>query len=123
MLAGWDYRGAMAELVMVDGQLVLSLSSAERLGAVHNDIEVPVDSIESITRVESAYDEVHGLRLPGTAVPGRLLLGTWRPWRRFGSKDFIAVSGRGPGVVIGLVDHEFTRIVTTAEVPVELAPA
>jgi hypothetical protein len=54
---------------------------------------------------------LRGLRAPGTGLPGVIALGTWR---RRGRKDFVALRGRGPGVVVHLRDGPFGRLLVSA---------
>ncbi len=57
---------------------------------------------------------VRGLRAPGTGVPGRVALGTWRRWH---GKDFVAAYRHDPGVVIDLVDQPYDRVVISGPTP------
>ena len=105
----------MATLEIDGGELIIRLGPWERLGSLRrDDLRIPRAAVASTQEVESAYAQVRGLRAPGTGVPRRLLLGTWR---RRGAKDFVAVSGRGPGVVIELRDQPFDRVVVSGAVP------
>ncbi|MEZ5247475.1 MAG: hypothetical protein R2707_20470 [Acidimicrobiales bacterium] len=105
----------MASLAIDGADLVLRLGPWERLGALQrDDLRVPVSKIRAANAVESAYGEVRGFRVPGTSVPGVLLLGTWRAR---GRKDFVAVHGKGPGCVIELDDAPFDRWVVSEPLP------
>jgi len=105
----------MANLLIDGDELVIELSTWERLGAVRsNDVRVPLAAVESVEDVDDAYAAVRGLRVPGTAWPGRIKLGTWR---RRGGKDFIAVTRHDPGVVVELTNQSFDRLIVTGERP------
>jgi hypothetical protein len=106
-------------LLAIDGDdLTVRLGPWERLGALRrSDVRVPLTSVVAARSVESAYGEVRGIRAPGTGVPGWLLLGTWR---RRGARDFVAVSGKGPGVVIDLDGDRFSRLVVSEPMPTDL---
>jgi hypothetical protein len=101
----------MATLTCDGGELVLQLAPLERLGAFHGDIRVPLAAVE---RVEISADPWHGavrgLRAPGTGLPGVIALGTWR---RRGSRDFVALRGRRPAVVVTLRDAPFGRLIVS----------
>lgn len=101
----------MASLEVVDGDLLVKLSNAERLEAVHGDVRVPVGSILGVRTVADAWSELRGLRAPGTGWPGKTLVGTCRGG--FG-KDFVVVHGKRPAVIVELDGTEYSRIMVTS---------
>jgi hypothetical protein len=60
------------------------------------------------------WSELRGIRAPGTGIPRVIAVCTCRG--SFG-KDFAAVHGRGPGVVVEFADQEFQRWVVTVDDP------
>lgn len=108
----------MAEVVVDDGDVVVRLSPLEKLGAFRGDVRVPVSSIEGIRVVDDPWGALRGIRAPGTGLPGVIALGTRRG--RFG-KDFAAVYGKRPGVVIELRGGPFSRLVVSSDSPRRLA--
>src|SRR5216683_7582547 len=64
--------------------------------------------------VPDGMEEVHGLRLPGTGLPGVIMVGTWREAQRV---TFAVCHGRGPAVVLELTGQRYDRIVVTVENP------
>lgn len=100
----------MARLVEAPGKLTVAMSRLERLGAVHGDLVIPLEQIISVRATTDAWSELRGLRAPGTGIPGTLMLGTCRG--SFG-KDFCAVRGHGPGVIVDLTGAEFARVVVS----------
>ncbi len=102
----------MATLVVEDGQLTIVLSTWEKIGAlIRSDVSVPFDSIVSAQRLDDARDGIRGLRAPGTGVPGRLALGTWRTAK---TTDFVAVSRSDAGYLIELSGQRFDRLVVSS---------
>ena len=101
----------MARLDVAGDELILHLSGLERLGAfVRGDARIPLTAVRGARAVEDAWQELRGIRSPGTGFPGVIALGT----RRFGGgKDFAAVYGKGPGVVVDLVGVDFARLVVS----------
>lgn len=97
----------------VDGsELVLRLSLLEKLEGAHGDIAVPLSSVASVRAVDSAWEELRGIRAPGTGFPGVIAVGT----RRGGfGKDFAAVHGGGPAVVVELEGAPYGRLVATVD--------
>ena len=87
----------MADLQIEDAELVLHLSSVEKMEGLHGDVRVPLSSVTGAHSADDLWQELRGMRAPGTGVPGTLAVGTWRGG--FG-KDFAVVHGYGPGVVV-----------------------
>jgi len=101
----------VARLDVAGDELILHLSALERLGGfVRGDARIPLKAVRSARAVENPWKELRGIRAPGTGFPGVIALGT----RRFGGgKDFAAVYGKGPGVVVDLVGVDFARLVVS----------
>jgi hypothetical protein len=102
----------MARLIREGNELVLQLSFWEKLGALHAGPRAPIGSIESIQFVDQLWrsDVLRGVRAPGTAIPYVVLLGTLRGLKY---KDFVAMNGRGEGVVLSLKSGPFSRWIFT----------
>ena len=90
----------MARIDIYEGTLVLRLSLVERRsGFVHGDARIPLDAVRAVRTVDDPWAELRGMRSPGSLCGKSLAVGTWRfP----GGKDFVALHGRGPGVVVEL---------------------
>ena len=100
----------MATLQIERDELVLRLSSMEKLGAFRGDIRVPVSSVREVRTTENPWKELRGIRAPGTGFPWVISLCT----RRGGfGKDFAAVYGKRPAVVVELEGAPFQRLVVT----------
>ena len=109
----------MATLLTDNGELVLSLSRREKLGALHGDIRVPLSAVEEVLVTDKPFGALHGVRSPGTGIPRVIALGTWRTKRKQNGrrkvKGFAAVYLRRPGVVVRLRDSEFAWLCVSAE--------
>jgi hypothetical protein len=101
----------MARLDVAGDELILHLSALERIGGfVRGDARIPLKAVRGARAVENPWAELRGVRAPGTCFPGVIALGT----RRFsGGKDFAAVYGKGPGVVVDLVGVDFARLIVS----------
>jgi len=108
----------MARIVKSGNELVLELTIWEKLGALHNSPRVAADSIEKIEFIDQLWGSatLRGVRAPGTALPYVTLLGTLRGR---GYRDFVAMSGRGEGVVLTLKSAPFARWIFTLKQPKE----
>jgi hypothetical protein len=106
----------MAKIVRVGDEIVLELSLWEKLGALHGSPRTPIGSIEKIEFIDQLWGSLtlRGVRAPGTALPYVVLLGTLRGR---GYKDFVAMKGRGEGVVLTLKSGPFERWIFTLKQP------
>lgn len=102
----------MAEIKITGETVTVALSRWEKLGSLHEDVSIPRDQISGAHVAQDLWDELRGVRSPGTGVPNHIMLGTSR---HHGAKDFCAVYAHAPGVVIDLRDHEFDRVLVTVE--------
>jgi hypothetical protein len=110
----------MAKLLVNDDIVTVSLSAVEKAEALHGDVSVPRSAVASARVVPDGLDEVHGLRMPGTGLPGVIMVGTWRDKERV---TFAACHGRRPAVVLELTGQQYDRFVVTVENPGEVAAA
>jgi len=108
----------MAKIVRVGDGIVLQLSFWEKLGALHSSPRTSIDSIEKIEFIDQLWGSstLRGVRAPGTALPYVVLLGTLRG-RNY--RDFVAMKGRGEGVVLNLKNGPFERWIFTLNQPKE----
>ena len=106
----------MARVMREGNELVLQLSFWEKMGALHSNPRTSIDAIEKVEFVDQLWGSstLRGVRAPGTAIPYVVLLGTLRGLK---FKDFVAMRGRGEGVVITLKSSPFARWIFTLEQP------
>jgi len=104
----------MAEVVVQDGKVALRLTRLEHVEGFRRDLAAPVGSVTAARVVADPWAELRGIRAPGTGVPGRVAVGTRRG--SFG-KDFAAVHGKVPGIVVEFSGQEFQRWVVTVDDP------
>ena len=107
----------MANLLVGDDVVTVSLSAIEKAEALHGDVSVPRTAVVSARAVADGMDEVHGLRMPGTGFPGVIMVGTWRDRQ---SVTFAVCHGRRPAVVLELTGQPYDRVVVTVENPDEV---
>jgi hypothetical protein len=108
----------VAELRVDGDELVLHMSGLEKAEGFHGDIRVPLRAVSEVRAVDTAWPELRGVRAPGTGLPNVIAVGT----RRGGfGKDFAAVHGTGPAVVVDLAGAEYGRFVVTVDDALGLA--
>jgi hypothetical protein len=99
-------KGAgLAELQIEGDELVLHLSTLEKLEGVHGELRVPLSSVQGIQILDDAHEPVdHGIKV-GERIPGVSEVGTIHT---DGQKIFAAVHHDTPrGVRVSLVDGAF----------------
>ena len=90
----------MARLIAGGDMLRVHLWLFGRIGAVvPGDLWFPLTAVRSARVTEQPWSELRGERASGTHVRGVVALGTFK---HIDGRDFAAVYGRGPGVVVEL---------------------
>ena len=97
----------MSTVSKTDHDLVIELTTLEKVAALHGDIRIPLSAIAGVEVVPDALAAVRGLRAPGLALPGRTKIGTWRT--RTGAEFVVALRGQ-PGVRFTLTGHKLTSV-------------
>jgi hypothetical protein len=103
----------MAKVVEQDEQLILKLSLAEKIFALHfKQLKVSKDKLISKKSYAKPWstEVLKGVRAPGTGFPYLILLGTMRYW---GGKDFTAIYKKRPVNVYQFEDYSFKRWIVT----------
>ena len=88
----------------------VNLGRLERLGALHGDLEATRAQVAGAQAVDDLWEQLRGIRAPGTGIPRTIMLGTTR---KDGAKDFCVVYGKAPGLLVELRDHEFARVLVS----------
>jgi hypothetical protein len=110
----------MADLIIDDRVVVVSLSAMEKVEALHGDVTVPRSAVTGTRIVPDGMAEVHGIRAPGTGLPGVIMVGVWRSGT---GTTFAVCHGREPAIVIELDGAQFDRIVVTVGDPEQVQRA
>jgi hypothetical protein len=105
----------MADLGWEGGELVLRLSRAEKVEAIHGDLRFPASAVRDVQVLDDALGAVQGARSPGLGFPGVIAVGTYR---HAGTKTFAVVHRRTPrGVRVRLENTEFVELIVGCEDP------
>jgi hypothetical protein len=109
-------KGAdMVDLSISGSVLVLHVRGADQLWALKSSLEIPLAHIAEI-RADSAIAQGwwHGLRMPGTNIPGVLTAGTFY---QDGKRVFWDVHNPENTVVIELRDERYNELVVEVADP------
>ena len=102
----------MVSMLVTPDTLTLALTKFERVEAFHGDVTVPRSSITAVRVLDDAMSEVHGLRAPGTGVPGVVMIGTLHD---HGVTTFAVCHGHHRGVLVELTGQDFDRLLFTLD--------
>jgi hypothetical protein len=114
----------MVELSISGGNLGLHVLGADKLWALKSSLEIPLKHIAEIRADASiARGWWHGIRMPGTNIPGVLTAGTFY---QDGKRVFWDVHNPENTVVIDLKDERYNELIVEVADPkaaVELVKA
>jgi hypothetical protein len=111
----------LAELTRQDDELVVALSTPEKIESAHGDVRVPMSSVRSVEVVDDAVHAVPGLKVIGAGWPGRFAIGTFSGGPE-GIKTFAVVHHDHPrGVRVQLEGERFDQLVISSEDPEAVA--
>jgi uncharacterized protein len=109
----------VSTLQVTPDRVVLRLSTAEKLAAVHGDLTVPRSAITAVELVDDGVGAARGLRSPGLGIPGLRKLGTWRS--RTG-RQFVDVRRAQPALRIELAPGQrYSRLLVGTDDAATLA--
>ena len=112
----------MADIAREGNEIVIKLSTGERIMAMHRDVRVPLSAVKSVDVVDGPIRRIQGLKPRNSKVFG----GYWPGWFAYGSffdgavrqRLFAAVNGRKPrGLEITLDGAKYTRLIVSLDHP------
>jgi len=105
----------MVELYIADGTLHLHVRGMDALWALKSSLEIPLQHIAGIRADPSvAQGWFHGLRLPGTNVPGVITAGTFY---QDGKRVFWDIHDPNKSVVLELRDERYNELIVEVSDP------
>ncbi len=105
----------MVDLSIDGGNLVLHVRGADKLWAFKSSLEIPLQHIAGIRADPSvAHGWWHGLRMPGTNLPGVITAGTFY---QDGKRVFWDVHHPENTVVIDLHDERYSQLIVEVADP------
>ena len=99
----------MVDLSIAEGKLTLHVRGADKLWAFKSSLEIPLIHITGARAdPEATRGWYHGIRMPGTSVPGIITAGTFY---QDGKRVFWDVHHPERTIVIDLHDEHFNQLV------------
>jgi hypothetical protein len=103
------------DLSVVAGKLTLHVRGADKLWAFKSSLEIPLVHVAGVRAdPQAARGWYHGIRLPGTNVPGVITAGTFY---QDGNRVFWDVHDPEKTIVIDLRDERFNQLVVEVADP------
>lgn len=109
------WRNSVVDLTVSDGKLVMHVRGADKLWAFKGSLEIPLEHVAGI-RADPAIARTwyHGLRMPGTNIPGVIAAGTFYKDHQ---RVFWEVHNPDNTVVIELHDERYNELVVEVADP------
>jgi hypothetical protein len=105
----------MVELSISEGKLCLHVKGADKLWAFKSSLEIPLQHIAGVRAdPEAASGWYHGIRMPGTNLPGVLTAGTFH---QDGKRVFWDVHDPKSTIVIDLHDERYDKLIVEVADP------
>jgi hypothetical protein len=101
----------MASIQLTDDELVVRLTTPEKLAALHRDVRVPGRAVQTVGVEPRPLDALRGLRAPGLSIPRRTKIGTWR---RFHHRGFVVARRGVPAVRIRLTGGPYDDLLVSS---------
>jgi hypothetical protein len=100
----------MPTLTVKGPNLVVGLSSWEKVKAVHGNVSVPVTAVRSVVTEPDPWPYVRGVKVAGTGIHGVAAYGV-RHYKD--GREFVAVEGTAPAVRIELDGARYASLLVT----------
>jgi hypothetical protein len=105
----------MVDLSVSDGNLVMHVQGIDKLWSFKSSLEIPLAHVSG-ARADAAvaHGWWHGLRNPGTNIPGVITAGTFT---QHGKRIFWDVHNPDNTIVIELTDERYNELIVEVEDP------
>ena len=105
----------MVDLSIGDGNLMLHVRGADKLWAFKSSLEIPLVHIAGVRAdPEAARGWYHGIKMPGTNLPGVITAGTFY---KDGKRVFWDVHHPEKTIVIELHDERYSELIVEVSEP------
>ena len=105
----------MAEIELSADSLVVHVNGADRIFALKSELTIPLEHVLGAAKdEEEARRWYHGVRAPGTSVPGVIKAGTFH---QNGERAFWDVHHPERAIALSLRDESYAKLVVEVEDP------
>jgi hypothetical protein len=105
----------MAHINIENSEIVVALSAFEKAEAVHGDLHLALAALQNAESIDDPMSGVHGLRSPGTGIPGTVAVGTFR---KDGKKLFAVIHHGTPrGVRLSFEGADYDQVIVGCDDP------
>jgi hypothetical protein len=105
----------MVDLELVAGKLILHVRGADKLWSFKSSLEIPLEHVAGVRAdPEIARGWFHGIRVPGTSIPGVITAGTFY---QDGKRVFWDVHHPEKTIVIDVRDENWNQLVVEVADP------
>src|SRR5690349_19606840 len=105
----------MVEISITPGTLRLEVKGLDKLWAFKGSLEIPLKHIRSVRHdPQAASGWWHGIRMPGSQLPGVITAGTFY---QHGERIFWDVHDPENAIVIDLHDERYNELIVEVENP------
>lgn len=110
-----DRSTDLVDLSIAGGKLTLHVRGADKLWAFKSSLEIPLAHIANVrSDPETARGWYHGIRMPGTSLPGVITAGTFY---QDGKRVFWDVHDPDKTIVIDLHDETYNQLIVEVDDP------
>jgi hypothetical protein len=105
----------LVDISIAEGKLTLHVRGADKLWALKSNLEIPILHVAGVRAdPEAARGWYHGLRCPGTNVPGVITAGTFY---QDGKRVFWDIHRPEKAIVIELHDERYNELIVEVDDP------
>jgi hypothetical protein len=109
------YDDSVAKVEINGDALQIHVTGVDRILALKSSVSVPLTHVSGADQdLEEASVVFHGLKLPGTGIPGVVTAGSWL---KSGEWTFWDVHDPARAVIIRLHDEHYSRLVIGVDDP------
>ena len=109
----------MVEISLTDDHLHLEVKGLDKLWAFRSQLDIPLTHIRGVRHdPEAASGWFHGIKLPGTNLPGVITAGTF--YEGSGQKVFWDVHDSAKSIIIELHDDRFDELIVEVSDPMSM---